>query len=1114
MRTIKYELSHPDSGVTRKVAEAVHGDYLRMYGLTDLDEYLAHDGQQPPNLIDYWLEALALGGVFAYDSEALNGMVNNIRGAKNLQEQLFEAMEPQLQEVFDKAQWIGFFTKEKRAMDEKGRDQIQQQFLSKLKKPDQADEPLRTMAERYADGIGEVTYGEEQIRFACDIFGIDYDGIKQQSGATGEEPSEKLTFLFLPEMNPVDTTGWSRTQVFERVESRLQDLLGDDARAKQALGIGSNGNAMSHFFGASMGRLRENDLQPLLQSMRAVAGYSAEDEEAVRPRLERLAELAREIGEPDVTNHWGDYRSDFNGKLESFASNRSRHKRDLDQQLADLQPELEQVTEMIGEVALEDKASRELQDVLKQICRFCEQARQLRLGNDDYALLPVLIGDARTQLNYWVQEYQERLKPHVKTKKGKPVTSKDVAPKLSKELQRVSLFFGDSKLIKFHKTKYAKQIFQQQGAILADALGQLLAAADVGAQVDVRHVEGFRRFADKATSDWGKSMVELLERALGVNTLRLDERERFYLSGFERGKFRQVSYAPVAVQSVVDAADWQKQWQKVAGDVENYEQLLEAIELYKTLIALLAAAGPEDSSFRIEGHELNDLQRAFLGSVDGDGLNAAQLNRFIQTMVAAELRGLVAVLSRKGFIARSALQAINGQHSELVVSGGEEQDGEFVASDQEQFMMAFPNIGIDGDWSHADWVFDKSTDAARVKFSSVRKTAGPLLNIRSSKYQLQFLRWFLRRPKTKHCDLSMQGSFTIAERNVAIDWSGEHPVCSTENTRLFASIPFTLVPPEEKAPATRTEAERYLGVDIGEYGLAWSVIEVDSKRVSRLRQGMIQHPQHLKLKTAVSGLKNQQRRGTFGMPSTYIERLRESLIGTYRNQLHALALQYGATLVFEYSVSAFETGSNRINKVYDSVKRSDAWSNRTDETRALHRQAWGERTGKGFKTGQEVSAAGTSQTCTKCRRWVGRELPEGVWRASASFDMQPVTGFDNIYEVPDLGVKVFSRQGQTITGNKLRSAIDSFTRPPEDSDARRFVKASGFAVKADRGNSAVFVCPFSDCHFVTDADIQAAFTIALRGHISTHYEGMRSKDQTVPYYELAQQEYDFEPVEV
>lgn len=1114
VRTIKYELVHNDPEIFDRVAEGVHRDYLRLYGTTTLDDYLAHDGEQPPNIVDFWLEALALGGVFSYSAgDTLTDMVNTARGQRGFHQELFAGIEDELREQFDREAWLAFFAKEKRGAADKPTEQIERQFLNTLLKPDEAEESVRALARRYAEKLPDIPYGEAQIIFACDLFGVDYQEIKRRVGVSEETPTEKLTFIILPELETIETTDYSRTQVFEQVESRLGKRFHQRAKLKEAIGIGSNGNAFGNFLGGLFTDLREGHIDKVLADMQLIAGYNQDEVRDVQGRLERLHEMAATIGEPDIVPHWGEYRSDFNGKLESFASNRSRHKDTLNQQLAELTTELSDVIGLISELSQAGEKAGELLDGLEQVYQFAERATRIVLGNDDHALLPILISDVRRNLNEWVQEHQEVLRAHYKRRSDKPITMQDVAPKLSKDLQRVSLFFGDSKLIKFAKTKRAKQAFRQQTDIFAEALEQLLEAAEGNRAIEPKYMEAFRRFAEAASSKWGLSMVETLERATGVDTLRLQERERFHLSGFERGKYRQIEYGAPVVDDIRRACDWLAQWQQATQDPTQHEQLLDAIELYKTLAALLAQAS-EEQEFHFGEHDFNELQLVFLRNVH-ERLNAPSLNRFLQTLVAAELRGLVAILSRTQFVSRASVQGTNGMQAKLAVQGGDFEDGSFKADDSERFMMAFPNIEIEDEaWSRVDWLVDKSDNKQRVNVKQPRQATRPVLDIRTSKYQLQFLRWFLRRPKTKHCDLTMQGSFTINERTYQIDWSGDEPVCELADNRMFASVPFTLIPPEEKVPSDRPGVERYLGVDIGEYGLAWCVVEIEDDRADIVATGVVQHPQQEQLKEAVGGLKNQQRKGTFGMPSTYIERLRESLVGTFRNQIHSLALQYGATIVFEYSVSAFETGGNRIKKVYDSVKRSDAWSNQTDETKMLHKQAWGDRTAKGFKTGQEVSAAGTSQTCTKCKRWFAQELPEGAFKSGAQYKLYPVSGFDHLYEVPELNVKVFMRNSHDneLSGDKLYGAVQEFMRPPEDSEAREFATVSGMPSKLERGNSAVFVCSFSDCHFVTDADIQAAFTIALRGHISTHNASKKKNDERTPYYELAH-EYQFEPVE-
>jgi hypothetical protein len=51
----------------------------------------------------------------------------------------------------------------------------------------------------------------------------------------------------------------------------------------------------------------------------------------------------------------------------------------------------------------------------------------------------------------------------------------------------------------------------------------------------------------------------------------------------------------------------------------------------------------------------------------------------------------------------------------------------------------------------------------------------------------------------------------------------------------------------------------------------------------------------------------------------------------------------------------------------------------------------------------------------------------------------------------------------------------------------------GDAWKEQRGNMAVFLCPFGDCHHVADADLQAALNIALRGYAKLRSDGKLNK---------------------
>ena len=66
-----------------------------------------------------------------------------------------------------------------------------------------------------------------------------------------------------------------------------------------------------------------------------------------------------------------------------------------------------------------------------------------------------------------------------------------------------------------------------------------------------------------------------------------------------------------------------------------------------------------------------------------------------------------------------------------------------------------------------------------------------------------------------------------------------------------------------------------------------------------------------------------QRTATFSRPNTKLALIRENVINSLRNRVHHLVLNYKATPIYEFEISNFETGSGKITKIYDSVKRSD-----------------------------------------------------------------------------------------------------------------------------------------------------------------------------------------------
>ena len=70
-----------------------------------------------------------------------------------------------------------------------------------------------------------------------------------------------------------------------------------------------------------------------------------------------------------------------------------------------------------------------------------------------------------------------------------------------------------------------------------------------------------------------------------------------------------------------------------------------------------------------------------------------------------------------------------------------------------------------------------------------------------------------------------------------------------------------------------------------------------------------------------------------------------------------------------------------------------------------------------------------------------------------------------------------------------------------------------------RGNMGIFICPYCDCHHIADADLQAAFNIAIRGYLADKQRqieknGKQKTKLTKEFFCDKQAELIFEPVEL
>jgi hypothetical protein len=645
-----------------------------------------------------------------------------------------------------------------------------------------------------------------------------------------------------------------------------------------------------------------------------------------------------------------------------------------------------------------------------------------------------------------------------------------------------------------------------------------------------------------------ESRLRAIQEALGVDFDRRTRRYRFYLSGRERDSVSLVPQTPhrITVKHLLDLADLGALYSAAARTPERDWLLRDTIQLSKLVL-------PE--SLRVIRAEIPEGR--------GDEIRL--------TAIHSDLQGLASHLAKTCFISRAAVQATNGNQSLLGVdlatasswsASPSLSKGDRTAS---RFYYVFPKADVPAGGALGQpmniWVAKQGNlkgsgeggaggKKVEVGQSMGKSSVAHTLAVATSRYQLQFFDWWAGRHSQKKTTLEVMGAFTIAEREIQLDWSGSEPVIINapnredhKQSRLFVSQPFQLVPQARcRTVPTAHRSIRLMGVDVGEYGLAWSVWEFDhgfvdnpSGRSRCLGSGVMAQAGQRKIRKSVNQRRMGQAVRTFTSPDTYVARLREAVINAYQAELEATALAYGARLVFEKDISSFETGSEQVKRIYASVKRSSVMPKKAAEDLDA-KQHWGVvRGGEEQRSpwGREVSAWMTSQTCTACGRTFAlayrtrsgnggdpdcagevrflRKVPGSSSEICArKIDTNTVWESDakraeferSVYALMRPALYMGTVGDVTVGGNIILSRVASGALDDERGFGRLMFNAPELAAKGgrtrhqrqpvsseadlklyeeQRGHSAIFLCPYTDCSHVADADLQASYNIALRG---------------------------------
>ena len=509
----------------------------------------------------------------------------------------------------------------------------------------------------------------------------------------------------------------------------------------------------------------------------------------------------------------------------------------------------------------------------------------------------------------------------------------------------------------------------------------------------------------------------------------------------------------------------------------------------------------KDTRFHFE--KIDPIEARFKKPFDSNVINTV-----VQGAILSEMKGTLSKMSTERFTMRWVVQPMNSEKVFPLISsvwkGERRADGHayYIAPDRNLLKKD----------TEGDLCILKEKDFSKSYEAITTNDRNTLLKINSSRANLQFLDksfsgfWKEQEPKLSSYSF-------IVEETYNVSWSDKDGVSfvpSKDNPqRLFVSIPFELGFSEsEKQNELLTRRNKLLGVDIGEYGIAIYLLDADSMG-EKVLTSFIFEPSLRRIREGIREGKESQRAGTFSIPSTRVQRLRDNAITILRNRIHAIVVSHNARPVYEKEVSAFESGSGKISKIYHSVKRSDVFQeNPADKLEAD--LVWGKYS---KLIGREVSAYATSYSCSHCHESVYAYITKGEYEMeykvidviSAWKDKKGRPQSIFVIDVEGVHVKGFLKKsctaGDYLNGKEAQKAIRDYARPPlpiffERHDGERVFKKLGInkeEFKKRRGNQAIWVCPF--CDAISDADVQAALWIALKGWLNLHISSNLDEQQ-------------------
>ena len=1159
IRTIKFPLENCSNGdLKASIGEKIKHDYERLYGPLNLSSYINNPNRY--SLLDFWIDLLKCGAIMKHSSAKL---LKDLRIMSGEQDQIDIQIQTAIKETSP-----SFF---KDIDFKKLKDEIiiRSDIRPTKKRFDifngQASE---VDTSRWNNLLLKNLRGkskQEQDGYLLQELGIDKRLYHIDS---------KNSFYLLPDIS-FDNQDSSVDTMLEQIENHLQSKLGNHyKKIEEYIGISDSQSGLSMVFGKVFDMLFNNQIDEIIKIFN---NHSASiwqgKEDKLRERLTYLSEKAQVLGYPKMAKKWADYRTDFGGKIQSWISNGLRQdsvikehlfgKKNEDDQYVragtghhgeiksikqDLITHFDELNN--GTISESDQAKTEaikanvemMLRILKDEVDFDQKIEISSL--DDYRSL---LSQLRNDLNYIYQQEW-----FVESNLSKKERADEVYKSLFKELPKVPSFLGNVKtqedgvydkyLKSLERLKTGINFIETKVNSLDYSSHRQISDNDINKEKLLRTLQTLLiRYTNSKNSTIGrqiiaKSLSKFTDYDLGQTNMT---NFKDYIFRSKRSRVRggtEIKINPhlgrIEEQFQVLIEALRVNWGKY-GSVEYLHDWVVLIEIEKIRFGLIVYVIDDlsplsrvlmDDKLQTSFVKIATILNRYKPSVRS---HRDVLGSVVQQAIFSELKGTISKMTTGQIINRYTVQVIDSEKKFPLISdikcGNIRLGKKLSEKGREKYYISFSGHNDSQSDQEVKLNCHKKKVISKKNFKEESYYKNELLEIRTSKYQLQFLDNSFRssdsNAKDRWADFEIKilsPSF-IFEEVYDITWSDSSDcptlkLSSDKQPRLFVSMPFEFQP---KTKNNSLDNQKFLGVDIGEYGVATYLLDRQNYSDHKPETSFIYEKALRKIREGIGNNKSNQRLGTFSIPSTYVKLLRDNATNSIRNRIHEICVRRQANPVYEREVSHFESGSGKISKIYNSIKQSDVWDG-TGANNLNKKLTWGDIKSN---IGRNTGAYATSYICSQCQKSIygfidrsdyktNYKVSEDVWSSSKKLDAAGkqykhslIVKLDLIEDKALAYIEQYSDNeqprpmvGSNLKGKDAQKYIKKFTRPPlsvvlrrypslqetfnQSADDRQTAKDS---FKDKSGSQAIFVCPF--CEHIADADIQAAMWIALKGNL-------------------------------